>query len=229
MKQASRQFTEDDLKRINDAVADAESRTSAEIVPVVATASGRYDRAEDIVGLWLGLLAMLVAWILLPKGGHETGNFSDAGSIHPLVKPIVLVAAMLAGFVSGAIVASRTGWLRRLFTPRREMSDETLKRARQIFFDSRVHHTSGATGLLVYVSLYERMAAVLADGAILDKLGQPALDELCGQLLRDLSGGDITSAICSTITAAGEKLAPLLPRAEDDVNELPNGLVTLEE
>ena len=79
------------------------------------------------------------------------------------------------------------------------MRDEVAARARAVFFDSRVHHTAGNTGLLIYVSLYERMAAVLADQSIVDKLGQDALDELCAALtkkLRDLHPAD---AICQTI------------------------------
>ena len=54
MIKATRLITDADRQRINAAIADAELHTSAEIVPVVASASGRYDRAEDIAGLWLG-------------------------------------------------------------------------------------------------------------------------------------------------------------------------------
>ena len=68
----------------------------------------------------------------------------------------------------------------------RKMRDEVAARARAVFFDGRVHHTAGATGLLVYVSLYERMAAVLADQSVLDRLGQDAVDELCGVLTAGL-------------------------------------------
>ena len=51
MQRASELFNDEQRATIDQAVADAESKTSAEIVPVVATASGRYDRAEDIVGM----------------------------------------------------------------------------------------------------------------------------------------------------------------------------------
>jgi putative membrane protein len=73
------------------------------------------------------------------------------------------------------------------------------------------------------------MAAVLADQNILDKLGQDAVDELCGVLTASLHEAHPAEAICRTVTAAGEKLAPVLPRADDDVNELPNALVTLDD
>ena len=94
-------FGDADRDRVNAAVREAESATSAEILPVVARSSGRYDRPED--------------------------------------------------------------WLRRLFTPHTQMREEVLSRAREVFFDQRIHHTGGASGVLLYVSLFEHMAAVIAD------------------------------------------------------------------
>ena len=141
---------------------------------------------------------------------------------------LIVVVATVAGFVIGAVLASHVGRLRLLFTPRRQMRDEVAARARAVFFDSRVHHTSGNTGLLVYVSLYERMAAVLADQSIMDKLGQDVLDELCAALTRKLRDLHPADAISQTIRVAGERLAPVLPRAEDDVNERSDSLILLD-
>lgn len=226
MQQASQRFSDQQRVQIDQAVAEAESKTSAEILPVVATASGRYDRPEDIVGLWLAMIGLIVTWALLPTAHAESGSW---GGTPGWVKLLVMVVVAVAGFVLGAVIASRVRWLRRLFTPRQQMRDEVAARARAVFFDGRVHHTAGATGLLVYVSVYEHMAAVLADQNILDKLGQDAVDELCGVLTASLHEAHPAEAICRTVTAAGEKLAPVLPRADDDVNELPNALVTLDD
>ncbi len=73
MQRASTLFSEQQKQQIAQAVAQAESATSAEIIPAVASASGRYDRGEDLVGLWLGLAAMIVVWTVLPES-------PDAGS-----------------------------------------------------------------------------------------------------------------------------------------------------
>lgn len=225
MRRASQHFTDEQRRTVQQAVVDAERRTSAEIVPAVATASGRYDRPEDIVGLWLGILGMIAAWWLLPAAPAESGSWSGTPEWATLVG---LIAAVVAGFVIGAVLASHVGWLRHLFTPRRQMRDEVAMRAHAVFFDRRVHHTAGGTGLLIYVSLYERMAAVVADQNVLDKLGQNALDELCAALTRNLRDLHPADAISQTICAAGEKLATVLPRAQDDVNELSDTLVLLD-
>jgi len=225
MKRASQLFDEEKTRRINEAVVEAESHTSAEIVPVVATASGRYDRPEDIVGLWFALLFAAVAYLLIPDAREAPGSWDGTS---PVWKLIAVLGCVIVGFIAGAVLGSYVGWMRRLCTPRQQMTDEVQARARATFFDTRIHSTAGGTGLLVYVSLYERQAAVIADETVIEKLSQAALDELCGELTAALRKGDITAAICGTITSAAQRLGPVLPRAEDDVNELPDSLVTLD-
>jgi len=175
MQRAHQLFTDEDRRQVRLAVEQAESKTSAEIVPVVATASGRYDRPEDIVGLWLAVIAAIAVWLFVPaaEAGGGWGGWTVWAQL------VVLAVAIVAAFVAGSLIASRVGWLRRLFTPRKHMQDEVRARARSVFFDNRVHHTAGATGVLIYVSLYERLAVVLADTAILDKAPAGFCDALC--------------------------------------------------
>jgi putative membrane protein len=210
--------------RIEKTVAEAEAKTSAEIVPAVATASGRYDRAEDLIGLWTGLLLLTVVWYIYP---HETPSPDYWGFSWASYEVLALLAAMLAGFLGGALLGARIWILRHLFTPRNHMRDEVYERARQAFFDARVYETAGGTGILFYISLYERMAAVIADRTVLEKLGQNGLDDLCCALTEGIAKGDPTTALCSVIADAGEKLAAVLPRAADDVDEISNKLVIL--
>jgi uncharacterized membrane protein len=57
MRRATDLFDQQQRKQVAQAVVEAEANTSCEIVPVVATVSGRYDRPEDIIGLWLAVIA----------------------------------------------------------------------------------------------------------------------------------------------------------------------------
>src|SRR5437870_1310868 len=148
MQRASQHFTDGQRAAIAKAVVEAESKTSAEVVPVVATASGRYDRAEDIVGLWCALLAVVALWFLLPHPTGEVGDWGTAGSFWPLA---LLIVASVVAFGGGTIVGSKVGWLRRLFTPRRQMKEEVAARAREVFFDKRGYRPPRSTGLLVDV------------------------------------------------------------------------------
>lgn len=218
-------FGDADRDRVNAAVREAESATSAEILPVVARCSGRYDRPEDIVGLWFAALMMIVVWLIVPLPKTEAGNWDAPAAVWQLV---ALLAGALAGFVAGAFVGGRVDWLRRLFTPRTQMREEVLSRAREVFFDQRVHHTSGASGVLLYVSLFEHMAAVIADQSVLDKLGQEQIDEVCRELTQHLHERNPIDALCETADSLGRRLAPVLPRAADDVNELADALVVID-
>ena len=208
MKRPSQLFTADDRQRVNQAVAGAESQTSAEIVAAAAGVSGRYDRSEDIVGLWTGAIALAAVWLLWPRQIPERGSWGEAPAWLELA---AILLAVVLGFVVGAVVGSRIGWLRHLFTPRRQMREEVWSRAKQTFCDRRVYRTTGSSGVLIFVSLYERMAAIVADQTVLEKLGQPALDEICAHLTAQLTGRDPTAAICSTIEVIGQRSRPACP------------------
>lgn len=226
MQLASKTLSADDRQKICQAVAEAEAITSAEIVPVVATSSGRYDRAEDMVGLWVGAAALAAAWFILPRIEHEHGSW---GGIPKWFDLVALIAAMVAGFIVGAFIASRVGWLRRLFTHQTMLREEVESRARRVFFDARVHHTDTRGGLLIYVSLFEHQAVIVADSAINERISQAQLDALCQRLTSHLRDGSLTTALCETIAAAGKLLATPLPRHSNDVNELPDALVILDQ
>jgi len=227
MRRASQVLSETDRQRICQAVANAEAMTSSEIVPVVATSSGRYDRAEDIVGLWFAALAFSAAWYFWPRHLPETGSWGGGSQWLDLT---VYLGSLVVGFLAGAILASSVGWLRRLFTPRAMQRDEVHNRARQVFFDSRVHHTQSRSGLLIFLSLYEHQAVILADSAITAKLQPADLETLCQQLTGALHEGlPLADALCRTITAAGQLLAMIASRETNDVNELPDALVILDQ
>jgi putative membrane protein len=223
MKKASKLFTPDDHKRITQAVVDAEAKTCAEIVPVVATSSGRYDRSEDVVGLWIGLIAVAVVWVLFQE--VRTG---DWGEVKLAVSLPVVLGLVVGGWLLGVVIANAVPWLRRLFTPRREMREDVEKAARAAFFDSRVHHTAGSTGVLIYVSLFEHVATIVADQQVLEKIGQEKLNELCKQLTEGLRGKKYTDAFCATIDTLGTALGAVLPRQAGDKNELEDALITID-
>ncbi|MCH2125717.1 MAG: hypothetical protein MK165_13045 [Pirellulaceae bacterium] len=226
MQRASDLFNEEQRKQIEKAVSEAEDRTSCEIVPVVATASGRYDRPEDMVGLWLAVLAAVAIWFAFPRTLSDSGSWDGQSLVVPL---LIMVVGVVVAFIVGSVTGSRVGWLRRLFTPRQQMLDEVAARARETFFDKRIHHTSDATGILIYVSLFEHRAVVLGDQNVMDKLGQDFLDRLCQQLTAGFHQGDPLEAMCAVIASAGEELADPLPRSADDVNELADSLILIDE
>ncbi len=225
MKRASKYFSDGEKLRIEQAVADAEAKTSAEIVPVLASSSGRYDRAEDIAGVWLSIIAMGATWALLQSQSAEVAQW---GSTWARFELPLLILAVIAGYGIGMTIATYSWTLRRLFTPKKHMTAEVELAAGHAFFDRRVHHTQGGTGILIYISLFERGARILADQTAHEKLGQAALDELCDELIDGIKAGDLATALCEAIKDAGNRLEKVLPRTDGDRNEIENTLVILD-
>jgi len=224
MKKASQYFTDEEKKEITDAVLKAESLTSAEIVPVAATCSGRYDRAEDIIGVFFGIIAMIVVWSIAPNPDAEiAGSWGDS--------PVALFLALsvIGGFIIGAVIGSRIGWLRKLFTPRSELSVSVKDRAALTFFDQRIHHTSSESGLLFYVSFFERQAVVMGDEKVEKELGSEAIESLCSKFTQSLSN-DVrpAEAMIAVINEAGELLSEVLPQSDTEQNELAEALVCID-
>ncbi len=187
------------------------------------TADFLFETGEDLQ--CFAEFALCATWALWSREVPDHGSW---GETPPWLELLALALAVVLGFIVGAVAGNRIGWLRHLFTPRRQMRDEVWSRAKQTFCDRRIYRTAHATGILIYVSRYERMAAIVADQTIVEKLGQPALDEICAHLTSQLGRQDPTAAICSAIEVAGQRLSACLPRAASDVNELDESLVILD-
>jgi len=226
MKRATQLFTDDHRARVNTAIADAERQTAAEIVPVVASASDRYDRAEDIAGLWLAAVGAIAAYLLIPGADLGDGSWATPFTDWRLIGTVV---ALVVGFVLGAALATHAWTLRRLFTASAHMNDAVDRAARAAFFDSSIHHTRAATGVLIYVSLYEHRAAVLADRTVTEAIGDERITGWCDDLTARLAAGDaLPDAIADLVREIGEHLAEPLPPAPDDTNELADQLVLVD-
>ena len=205
---------------IAEAVQQAEEKTAAEFVPVIATTSDRYERAEDMVGLIFALIAVLIVGVVVGIG--------DDG-VTAWLAITALILSVIFGFIVGVLCSSQLRGLRRLFVSQQRRYLAVSSRARQVFVDRRVHQTAGGTGVVLFISLFERMGLVLADQAIKDHLSEGTLDDYSRRLTETLqSGGDVGDALVAVISELGERLGEVLPRYEDDLNELPDALVLLD-
>jgi putative membrane protein len=219
-------FSGPDRERIAKAIADAESKTSGEIVPVVAGASGRYDRAEDIVGVLFALALLTAGWLGLQVANPPAGPWSS-GSTHPVGLGLVW-ALLVGGFILGAAIASRVTVLRLPFIPAAEMREEVERSAQAAFHRYRLRETAGATGILIYVSLDEHQVRVLGDSAIAAKLGDADWQAICNAVTYGMKRGQATDGLLRGIELAGELLARHFPRESGDRDELVNELILID-
>lgn len=224
MRKVSQLFPEDDRKRIADAIAKAEQKTSAEIVTVVATASGRYDRAEDIVGFLTAMLAVTGGWLACPAF-HSESTWETGPSIAGLILVLVL---MVAGFVAGSALSSWLPALRLPFIPKQELEDEVHRAAQAAFTSSRIRKTAGGAGILIFISFYEHRVVVLPDDAILEKLPGQDWGKLCAAIISGIKANRPTEALQEAVTSCGAILGEVLPRQNGDQDELCNELILID-
>lgn len=221
MKSASQFFSDTDRQAIEEAVEAAEERTSAEIIPVIATASGRYDRAEDLFGVIVALVALSVAWL----GFQDIRAPSSwAAGPAPVLGLIPLLLIVIAGFLAGAVAATRFPALRLPFITKREMQDCVEQAAGEAFYRFRLRKTADSTGVLIYISLYEHIVRVLGDDAIAAKLTDEDWGQVRDLIIDGLKSGLAAEGLIQAIEECGKLCAPHFPVRPDDQNELSNEL-----
>ena len=99
------------------------------------------------------------------------------------------------------------------------MLEEVERRAVEMFQRQRIRDTAESTGVLIYVSLYERLIKVIGDDAVNEKLDQSALEEICGLVVDGLAKDEPTQGLSNAILRTGELLSAVLPIASEDTNE----------
>ncbi|MFT3769134.1 MAG: hypothetical protein QM820_27150 [Minicystis sp.] len=197
-------FSPDAKARVRDAVAEVERQSAAEIVVALRRSSGHYRHADFIAG---GLAALAALCVFL---------------YHPEPFDFTFLPLELLGFFAAAATATaQLPGLRRALTARRVRDENVHDAARAFFVDRGLTRTAGRTGILVYLSVLERRVEVVADiGVDEAALGQPWIDAKT-KLDRALAAGSIDDMLAA-LRGLGPILGAALPRAEDDVNELPD-------
>ncbi len=222
MKKASNYFSDEQKTIIEEAVSRAEKNTSGEIVPVIASVSGRYDRAEDIFGVLLGMLLLTISWLCTQESIPVTGQWE--GEMTTVITLPWALVIIFFGFILGTLLASFFPILRLIFISKKEMQEEVEKSARLAFHQFRIHETDGATGVLIYISLYEQNVRVLGDEEITAKLEQKDWVDVCNLVVEGMKSREPTEKLIQAIEHCGRLLSDHFPITDDDQDELSNKL-----
>jgi putative membrane protein len=89
--------------------------------------------------------------------------------------------------------------------------------------------TVARTGVLLFVSLFERRVVVLGDAGIHAKVGDEHWDATRAAILAKIRRGRVDEGLVDGIRASGEVLAQHFPWTQGDRNELPDRVVVREE
>jgi putative membrane protein len=117
--------------------------------------------------------------------------------------------------------------LRLLLTPTATKHRRVRRRAIAIFQAAAAGRTTGKNGVLIYLSLGERRAEIIADGAILKVTDDHVWGEAMTILLEDVRQKRIGDGIAAAVEHVGSVLSEHFPRLPHDRNEIPDKLIEL--
>lgn len=221
-------LSEADHVAVSKAVAAAEERSAGEIVTIIA---GESNSFHDVALLWsaFAAIAALAALALFPdfylaKVDWMLGNWASEWTAgHILALALIVATLKFLG-----------AWLILLWKPlRMALVPAPLKHARvrdravRYFKVGAERRTHGRTGILIYLSLAEHRAEIVADIAIAEKVSPDVWGEAMAALIGEIKAGRPGAGMVAAVEQVGAVLAEHFPRAEDDRNELPDRLIEL--
>ena len=193
---------------ISDAIASVEKQTDAELVAVLAKQSDSY---HYIPMLWAALFALLTPFILmlLPFWLDTAEIFFTQSSVFIVVAVIFRLPAVYIRLIPKSVRYWRAANM-----------------ARRQFLENNLHHTSGETGVLIFVSVAERYVEIIADRGINEKVEQTQWQVIVDQFIEAIKKNEVLKGYADAVNACGEILIQHVP-ASKEKNELPNRLVVL--
>ncbi|EMJ89372.1 TPM domain-containing protein [Leptospira meyeri] len=205
-------FNQTDLEEIKRAVGEAESKTSAEIVPFFAESSHHYKE-------WAWLGAFLV-------GGITGVSFYTIQNLYGLVwdnESLFAVLSVWIGAIFGLTLTALFPKLRINLVSKGAKQYFVDLRAKEAFLDEEVFRTKNRTGILIYISLYEHFVRILPDKEIARVVPKSEWNEAVKLIIEGMKTKKKKEGIVSSILFCGDLLKKYnIQREKDDKNEISN-------
>ena len=207
-------LTRDHLDSITETLKSAEAKTTGEIVPMIVRRSIPLGHVPTI------LVLLLICALLLMQ------LISYAFFFHPIAPQWTILLAL--GLLALIPFLSQSHRVQRWLTQRREMLHLVESRALFEFYRNGLNGTREATGVLIFLSLTERRAIVLADKQIAQKIDDSQWQKIVTELVAHAHQKDLGRALCHAIEEVGKILAQHFPSQGPARNELKNQLLIRE-
>lgn len=195
-------LSEEECRRIGEAIRAAERRSGADIVCVLARSSSDYSAVPV---LWAALIALTAPWPLIAFTGWSVTR---------------IFAVQILVFMACTVVMSAAP-LRMALVPRAVRRARAHRAAVEQFHTRGLARTQSRRGVLVYVSMEERYVRILADAGISEKVPDARWRPVIEALVGKLRSGAVAEGIEEAVAACGNLMAGLFP-AGGAGNELPD-------
>jgi putative membrane protein len=221
-------FTDEDRARVSAAIAAAEASSNGEIVAVATPLSDSY---HDVALHWaLVPLFAVLAWAAIrPSALVWWYNFLFGGwNPEPTLGQLFTLLMFFAALkFTVALLILKWMPLRLALTPAATKHRRVRRRAVTVFRAAAERRTAGRTGILIYLSMGERRAEIVADEAILKVTDDSTWGDTMAALVEQVREGRPGDGICAAIERVGAVLTEHFPRSADDANEIPDKLIEL--
>ncbi|HLZ16025.1 MAG TPA: hypothetical protein VKQ08_03260 [Cyclobacteriaceae bacterium] len=209
-----KRFSTQDLERIKAAVHQAEGKISGEIVPVFVEKSGFYSIANYRAAVVSGALVFLLVIFF--------DRYMPALAIYD---PLLIFLSVVMFALIGALVSNYLDFIRRIFIPQQHLDRATRQRAETAFLQEEVFNTRHRTGIMIFISFFEREVMVIADRGISKVVEQKEWDKMVQGIIKSIRMGRVVDGIEGAILRCGEILLEKgFLKTADDVNELKDDL-----
>ena len=201
-------FNEQFRTRLYNTIKEIENQSVAEVVVIIRSSSSFY---RDIA-LWSGfVLQVIITMFML---------FS------PIVfDPYVISFTSLLSFLIGFLLVSVINPIKRLLVPTKQKNSAVELYARALFQKGKIYYTKRHTGLLIFVSLFERKVFFVPDIGVITAIPEHLLKEIENKFNNIFNGDDfVTEALLRELVELKILLSEFLPPVENDINEIPDDL-----
>jgi putative membrane protein len=192
-----------DRKRISDAVRAAEEKSSGEIVCVLAQTS---SDATALPVLIAAIAALALPWFLVAFTGMAVQQILSLQIASFLVLLLILCLPRI----------------RVALLPRKARRGIAYRAAMEQFTTRGISRKKDRCGILIFVSLAERYARIIADDGIAARVPQSEWQAAIDALVAHIREDRITDGFIAAINLCGDELARHFPRTEAKREELPD-------
>ena len=194
----SRTFSEQERQQLDLRVAETEKRTGAQVVCAVVDRSDVYAELPwKAFALGASVSGAIVFLLDLLRQGWAS--------------PAAVLIAVITTLASGATCALLCVWvptLARLLLDARRAEVEVRQYAESLFLSRELFATRNRTGVLLFISLFERRVAVLPDTGLATSLAHDNLQKITAGMAAALSAGHVSRALEQGLAGLEDVLAP---------------------
>ena len=199
----------------------AESRTSGEIVTVIAKQSDGY---RYIPLLWAALVSLSIPGLyFLYQWLFDSGWSYPGETALPLSRLYQIQVLVFLGLGSLLQVNGIRHWL----IPTSVKVHRARRHAHEQFFLQNLHLTKHHNGVLIFVSVAEHYVEIIVDKAVADVVDNDVWTNTVNEFIEHIRSGNIAHGFSSAIEHCREVLWEHFPADEGRPDELPNHLIEI--